>query len=254
MNGKILGFLVVGLTVGSLLAKIAPAQVVTIDPNNFGSGQVITAPGVTLQTETFGTIDTYQMYAPVLSPVYSYDAGCSSFPCVAVGTNVFAPSPSGVGLGGSGHVNGGFWGADASALQCAQNCMLDATYSNLEYLRLTFATPTDFVNTLAFSTGGDPTVITAFDSAGNMVGEAYVDVGSSYGWGYASITTTTSDISTVLIGGVDNYQGINEIAYAPEIDPTSAASGLTLLLGSLLVLRGRRAASSGRILEARFSS
>jgi hypothetical protein len=26
---------------------------------------------------------------------------------------------------------------------------------------------------------------------------------------------------------------------APEIDPTSAASGLTLLLGSLLVLRGR---------------
>jgi hypothetical protein len=27
---------------------------------------------------------------------------------------------------------------------------------------------------------------------------------------------------------------------APEIDPASAASGLTLLLGSLLVLRGRR--------------
>jgi hypothetical protein len=28
---------------------------------------------------------------------------------------------------------------------------------------------------------------------------------------------------------------------APEIDPASAASGLTLLLGSVIVLRGRRA-------------
>jgi hypothetical protein len=31
---------------------------------------------------------------------------------------------------------------------------------------------------------------------------------------------------------------------APEIDPTSAASGLALLLGGLIVLRGRRSASS----------
>jgi hypothetical protein len=32
---------------------------------------------------------------------------------------------------------------------------------------------------------------------------------------------------------------------APEIDPASAASGVTLLLGSLLVLRGRRPAEVG---------
>jgi hypothetical protein len=246
MNGTILRFLVVGLTVGLLLANIAPAQVVTIDPNNFGSGQVITAPGVTLQTETFGTIDTYQMYAPIFSPVYSYDAGCSSFPCVAVGTNVFAPSPSGAGLGGLNHVNGGFWGAEASAITCSQNCSLDATYSNAEYLRLTFANPVDFVNTLAYSTGGDPSQIMAFDSSGNLVGGGFNDVGSSFGWGNASVTTATDNITTVLIGGVLNYQGINEISYAraPEIDPTSAASGVTLLLGSLLVLRGRRRAAS----------
>ena len=31
---------------------------------------------------------------------------------------------------------------------------------------------------------------------------------------------------------------VNKIA-APEIDPTSAASGLTLLLGALAVVRGR---------------
>jgi hypothetical protein len=38
---------------------------------------------------------------------------------------------------------------------------------------------------------------------------------------------------TVASAGVVTFQ-------APEIDPTSAASGLTLLLGTLVVLRGRR--------------
>jgi hypothetical protein len=34
--------------------------------------------------------------------------------------------------------------------------------------------------------------------------------------------------------------GVWEVVRAPEIDPASAASGLTLLLGSIAVLRGRR--------------
>jgi hypothetical protein len=38
---------------------------------------------------------------------------------------------------------------------------------------------------------------------------------------------------TVACAGVVTFQ-------APEIDPTSAASGLTLLLGGLAVLRARR--------------
>jgi hypothetical protein len=33
---------------------------------------------------------------------------------------------------------------------------------------------------------------------------------------------------------------------APEVDPASAASGLTLLLGSLLVLRGRQRVQPSR--------
>ena len=39
--------------------------------------------------------------------------------------------------------------------------------------------------------------------------------------------------------GLNGGSGGSSIAKAPEIDPASAASGLTLLLGSLLVLRGR---------------
>lgn len=249
MSGKILRFLVVGLTIGSLSPNIAPAQGVTIDPNNFGNGQVISAPGVTLQTETFapsGTGDGVALYSPVFSPVYSYTAGCATgtFPCPAVGSNLFAPAANGASPNGGVDYNGGFWGGSAS--ECLQNCLFNSLYSNSAYLQLNFATPTDFVNILAFSTGGDPTVITAFDSAGNVVGSAFDDAfGTNPGWGYASVATKTSDISTVLIGGANStYQAINEVAYAPEIDATSAASGLTLLFGALLVLCGRRAVRS----------
>jgi hypothetical protein len=37
---------------------------------------------------------------------------------------------------------------------------------------------------------------------------------------------------------VDNFTGV---AKAPELDPASVASAATLLFGSLLVIRGRRA-------------
>ena len=255
MNGKIFGILVVSLTVGSLIAKGAPAQevIAAIDPNNYSNGQMITAPGVTLQTESFiPTSAADQFYSPVFSPVYSYTAGCTNgaFPCPAVGTNLFAPSPNGASPNGGVNVpNGGFWGGSGG--ECVQNCIFNSLYANTVYLQLNFATPTDLVNILAFSTGGDPTVITAFDSTGNVLGSAIDDpFGTNPGWGYATVTTDVSDISSVLIGGAaGTYQGINEINFAsvrlsaPEIDTTSAASGLTLLLGGLLVLRGRTARS-----------
>lgn len=52
-----------------------------------------------------------------------------------------------------------------------------------------------------------------------------------------------SDGTTAEGGGVVEFQFTSislPPAAAPEIDPADAASGLTLLLGSLLVLRGRR--------------
>jgi hypothetical protein len=59
----------------------------------------------------------------------------------------------------------------------------------------------------------------------------------------------TNGPSSSIFGGASGIEfGINSIAlapgstlaFAPEIDASSAASGLTLLLGGLLVLRGRR--------------
>jgi hypothetical protein len=240
MNGKILG-LVAGLVVGSLLAKTAAAQVVTIDPNNYGNGQVITAPGVTLQTETI--VQNGASIEAVFSPVYSFNAvgaGCVPVQCPPVGTNVFSPSPTGASTPGTPNYGvGGSWGGEAFDV-CTQNCMYYPLDVGTTYLRVNFATPVDFVEALAFYSGGDPTGIEAFDSAGDELGGTFNSQLSSIGWGYATASTPTADISTVLVGGVNSFRQINQIAYAPEIDPSSAASGLTLLLGGLFVLRGRR--------------
>lgn len=45
-------------------------------------------------------------------------------------------------------------------------------------------------------------------------------------------------IALLAFAGVAN--ALTEVVGAPEIDPASALSGLTLLAGSLAVLRGRR--------------
>ena len=233
------------------------ASTVAIDPNNFTSGQAITATGVTLETETVvqaGMDSTGNLlYAPTFGAVYSYNmgAGCmdGAFPCAAVGTSLFAPSPTGALPNTPNFGAGGFWGtqySDTPAFECSLNCVLNADAAGSILLRIDFAHPTDFVDALGFFNGGDPTEITAFDSAGNMVDIAFNGVGSGGGWGHATVTTATPDISTVLIGGHDSFRGINVIDYsrvptpAPEIDTASAASGLTLLLGGLVVLRGRR--------------
>jgi len=233
------------------------AATITIDPNNYGSGQAITALGVTLETETFVQVGTDSignpLYSPTFSPVYSYNmgAGCmnGAYPCAVVGTSLFAPSPTGALPNTPNYGAGGFWGTpvnDTPALDCSQNCVLNADAGGSIVLRLDFAHPTDFVDALGFINGGDPTEITAFDSAGDVVGQAFNDTGPFTGWADATVTTATPDISTILIGGHDSFRGINVIDYAsipspaPEIDAASAASGLTLLFASIAVLRGRR--------------
>ena len=249
MNGKNLGFLIVGLTV--VLTNMARAQVITINPNNLGSGQVINSPGVTLQTETFTQIGTEPSGAPIdtftFGSVYSNDMG-TGCGCTWIGTSLFAPTPAG-GLPLPNNENwgsGAFWGAPADAVT------LNTSADGAIYLRVNFDQPTNFVEALGYFNGGDPTTITAFDAAGNMVAQGFsqdVEVSSGTpfsGWGDAIATTTTTDISTVLIGGFNSYRAVNEITYsqipspAPEIGAASAGSGLALLLGGLLVLRGRR--------------
>jgi hypothetical protein len=57
-------------------------------------------------------------------------------------------------------------------------------------------------------------------------------------------TYTNGPVSDIFHNGNFGVQyEITSLTLAPEIDPTSAASGLTLLLGTLVVLRGRRTKS-----------
>jgi hypothetical protein len=58
-------------------------------------------------------------------------------------------------------------------------------------------------------------------------------------------TYTNGPVSDIFANGNSGVQyEITSITRAPEIDPTSAASGLTLFLGALVVLFGRRAKPS----------
>jgi hypothetical protein len=227
------------------------AAAITIDPNDYGDGQVITAPGVTFETESLVQTGTdfngspgVPSYTPVFGSVYSYNVGtnCISVECPVVGTSVFAPSPSGaLPSAPFGYNSGGFWGNNGSILGCSANCVFGPDQSESIFLRINFADPTNFVDALAFSSGGDSTILTAFDSAGNEVGQAISGLSTNPNWGYAVVATSTADISTVLIGGGDSYRQINEVNYnVPEINPATAAGGVTLLLGGLVVLRGRR--------------
>ena len=227
------------------------AAATTIDPNDYGNGQVITAPGATFETESLVQTGTdfngspgVPSYTPVFGPVYSFNVGtnCVSVECPVVGTSVFAPSPSGaLPSAPFGYNSGGFWGNNGSILGCSENCVFGGDQSESIFLRINFANPTDFVDALAFSSGGDSTILTAFDSAGDEVGQATSGLSTNPNWGYAVVATSTADISTVLIGGADSYRQINEITYnVPEIEPATTAGGVTLLLGGFAVLRGRR--------------
>jgi|SRR5271166_5597742 len=50
----------------------------------------------------------------------------------------------------------------------------------------------------------------------------------------------TPEVSLTSISGTVTYNYAPAVATVPEIDPTSAASGLALLVGGLVVLAGRR--------------
>jgi hypothetical protein len=115
-----------------------------------------------------------------------------------------------------------------------------------------------------FSFGGGPGSVTVFAPPGaspltasatsltyNFTEDASILFQSTGGnaVGFQEITTAAGDDSFVLVntGGVSTQ--LNMLAAptviatvaAPEMDPASAAGGLTLLLGTLAVLRGRRA-------------
>ena len=99
---------------------------------------------------------------------------------------------------------------------------------------------------LSYSFNGSPFI----DFFGNVFAdEAHVD-GNSYSWdlqpshgteAYLNVSTGQMSLRDInLDGGQADITNIQQITRAPEIESKSAAGALTLLLGGLAVMRGRR--------------
>jgi hypothetical protein len=81
------------------------------------------------------------------------------------------------------------------------------------------------------------------DRGGGYIGETFFSIGGpTIGYGFSSeISFPTAFLSASTSSPPNGYViAASRPVEAPEIDRTSAASGLTLLLGGLAVLRGRR--------------
>lgn len=245
--------LAVALIANAVSLGIAHAQsVTTLDPSFFTPGTDISNvfSGVTLSAVTLvpnGTnAEGRDLLTPSFAPVYADGALFSSqssppFPDDWGGTFFLTTDP------------------------CFDGCVRSSPPFFGTNLLISFSTPVDMVTALQLDNPFNGVFMQAFDSSNQLIGEclpasfspqpqgnygcySVLNNNSNPCGNNVSCQYTTSisapDISKVILGGYNMPDQIGAVQYetvrAPEIDPASAASGVTLLLGGLLVLRGRR--------------
>jgi hypothetical protein len=260
MQRRLLMWLVVALIANGASLRTAHAQfVTTLDPGAFAPGTNVTDAfaGVTLSTFSLNVVGSLPpnglpLYAPSYAPVYAAKPGdpTTNFP-----SSVFSSTPS-LGFG-----YGAMWGGvDGSCFSvCTPPNRPDGFGTNL---LVQFASPVTSVGILDIGNWANGVYMEAFNASNQIVGFCDPAVGvlavGNYGCfsvldntlaegGYEEETSilasNSSGIAKILIGGYNESFDMSKIQYttrAPEIDPTSSASGLSLLLGALLILRGRR--------------
>ena len=256
MNRRLLMWLVAVLLANSASLRATHAQsVTTLDPGALAPGTNVTDAfaGVTLQAITFikGSPDPgslFPTYTPSFAPVYTANDSI-------IGSSIFTTPNT---------FNTGSWGPNWGEVggTCFSKCnsteLPDGVDTNL---LITFASPVTSVSILDIGDIFNGVYMQAYDSSDQTVGSCLTSFSpqaiGNYGCysvlnqgGEGSYETETSilasssnGISGILIGGYSNNYSVSTIKYttaAPEIDPTAAASGLTLLLGGLLVVHGTR--------------
>ena len=260
-------WLVIALIANGLSLRMADAQVTSLDSDLFALGTDVSDAfsGVTLQTMSL----TPALNAPSpQGPFTTMDA--SYAPVYAVAGNYFSPSPT---SNGWGFLYGGPLGVYGTG-----NCFQQCNVANIEGqltgpgLLINFNSPVNEVSVSQLGNSDNGVTMEAFNSANREVGYCAAAPGGGINPGqyqcYSApgmsqvgtdtftvlsppelteewqVVTTISaaDISKVLVAGYNNGgDEINTIRYsAPEIGTDAAASGLTFLLGGLLVMRGRR--------------
>ncbi len=256
----VMWLIVLGLIASGTSPWPARAQSVTaLDPSAFAPGTNVTGafPGVTLLSFSLDVVGSLPpnglpLYAPSYAPVYATNAENAPDFTGSVFSSA-ASSDSGYGP---------MWGGiDGSCFSvCTPPNRPDGFQTNL---LVEFASSVSSVSIFDIGNAFNGVYMEAFNASDQIVGYCDPTVGvlpvGNYGCfsvinnsdpdsgGYEQETSiqasSTSGISKILIGGLNNSADISTIkytAYAPEIDPNSAASGLALLVGGLLVLRGRK--------------
>lgn len=253
----------------SLFAGAANAGLVTIDPNNYASGQIITDPtgGASLlamsayANSTPNGIDWTLQYSPVFATQVSTADNCEIYgsgACAPSGDKVFGYAPTALSVPGAPPL----WGQGNDAAECFSGDCERGTDGGVA-MQINFSTPTDYVDvTEGLLDDPDGDFLEAFNAAGQSVGicSAFLPVNGPYsipsgcasdqgpngeGWPQLIISSSSDEITTLIVGGDANVRPIAKLEYdsvpAPEFDVRSMGFALTLLLSSLAMLRGRRA-------------
>jgi hypothetical protein len=251
-NLRMLTGLAAALIASGAAPRIVDAQTVTsLDSDIFAQGTNVSNAfsGVSLAAMSLvpnpnGPPNPFGSWTPSYSSVY---AGAD---------NTFSASASTL----SSNVGG--WGDFFGALDgsCFQSCSGPQGNNFGQNLLLSFSAPVSQVDVSQIGNAFNGVAIEAFNSSNQEVSYCAATPGNSQGPGnygcYSVLSPLGNDndwqvstmvsgpsISKVIIGGYNNGgDRVDTIRYiaAPEIDTASLASGLTLLLGGVLVVSGRR--------------
>jgi hypothetical protein len=257
MKSRLLMGLVVALIANGAPLRTVHAQTYTLDADLFATGTDVSNafPGVTLEAMSLVAVPNapgpFTVWTPSYAPVYA-----------AAGNFFSASSTANSGWGAFfGPLYPGAYGGG----DCFQQCSGPQGGADFQTnLLVNFSTPVDEVNVFQIGNAFNGVALEAFDSSDQEVGYCAATPGNLQGPGnygcYSVLSPAASsagqwqvdtsihadNISKILVGAYNNRgDEVDTIQYkrllgAPEIDPSSVASGLTLLLGILMVLRGRR--------------
>ena len=256
MKRRVGMWLVMALLANAALLRTVQAQwVTTLDPSLFTPGQDISNAfaGVTLSTMS--------LMPDGIDPVTGIPLSVPSYAPVYAAGDFFSPSATGSSTFGD-------WGPFGRSLtdNCLQVCNKGPGANLQSMLLVDFNSPVSMVSALQIANDFNGEMLQAFNSSDQLLGYCFPSIGDlqpvgNYGcysvvnnndFQHTQVETSfaASDISKVLLGGynMSDQIGAIEVVRAPEIDPTSAASGLMLLAGGLVVLRGRKKLHSAAVL------
>ena len=240
MNRKILGLLVVGLTIGS----VASAQETVLNYQGYVMGGTITSlpNGFTANTDgSFPPLPTSSYTGSITASItLSGSLNESTLELISYSLN-FGPNGQGFNASNTNLFEGNFIdsGPQGSPSFCGPFNCIDLTTSTsgaITGAAVDFTSGTYHTSQTQFEIGpnGDSFSYLYATSNGTCLNQVPLSPPGP------QIPYTGGTVSACSVNVSNPTAGVWSVTKAPEIDPGSAGSGLALLLGSLVVLLSRR--------------